>query len=296
MTHNSTLMINSMVQAQLAYPGLAVGYIDIERTWDWQWAVANGLDRSRDRFMKLYPEGSEDVSDQMRDMCETGLFSLIVVDSIGGMESKRALSKDAEEYDVGRNAQIITRMVKNTASLAERHEVAVLFVNQPRANIGSFTGGDISAGPKSFRHSTTIKIKTSRTGIAPLTTGSELRKEEVGVQIRAKVDRSKVAPSGPAAEFWIMKKDTPQYGPIGIDRADEAVTVGVLLGVIRQGGGNYTLPGLEKPIKGKDAVKEYLRVTPEALAEVRAQIISSREDEVTPATLVNFDPDELEAS
>lgn len=128
----TTLVINSMANAQRLFPKLAVGYVDMEQAFDWDWAEKNGLDTDDDKFLHVYPDDSEDVSDQIRLMAETGQFSMIVIDSIGGMESKQAFQKDAGDSVVGRNAQVITRMVKHVAVLARQHNVAILIVNQYR--------------------------------------------------------------------------------------------------------------------------------------------------------------------
>lgn len=290
----TTLVINSMSECQKKYPDAAVGYINIEKTFDDDWARYNGMDLSRNRFFPVYPAGSEDVSDSIREMCTSGLIKMIVVDSIGGMESKRALDKDAEEYDVGRNAQIITRMCKATAGLAEVHGVTVLFVNQPRANIGTYGGGDISAGPKAFKHSTTTKIQMARTSIVPLTVGNGLDKVEIGVQVRARVARSKVGTHGRAAEFWIMAAET-EHGNIGINRLDEAFQIGLFYKVIGQSGSFYTVPGVEKSINGKAGVVAYLKENPDAATMIRDAALTAS-GEAPLETRVSYTSDGEEAS
>jgi len=291
----STLAINSMAEAQKKHPKKAVAYIDIERTFDWDWAEANGLNTDSRFFKKYFPDGSEDVSDQIRLLCETGLISMIVVDSVGGMESSRAMEKDAIEDDM-RNAKIITRMVKATSMLAERHNVAVLFNNQPRSNVGGYGDADISAGPKSFRHSTSIKVDMRRIG-AGLKMGTGLDEEEVGVQCRARITRSKVGPSGRAAEFWIMKEETKEYGPVGINRSDECFQIGVFHGVIeRPSVGYYLLPTVANKIHGEGATKAYLRAHPDIAELVRQRSLATKADEVTLQSVVAYEPENVEAS
>lgn len=283
----TTLLICSMIEAQRAYPDLAVGYIDMEQTFDYEWAERLGLDTSDARWVHIFPDDSEDVSDQLRMMCRTDLFSMVSVDSIGGMESKQALSKEAEEVTMGRNAQVITRMVKQVAVMARQHEVAIVFVNQLRANLSGM-GADISAGPKALRYNTTMKIDMKRTGETPITVKQEGEDISIGVQVRARVVRNKVAPPGYSGEFWIFNQDTDEYGGVGIDQGDEAVSLGVRVGVIVQGGGgNYTLPDGRK-IRGKDNVLATLREEPDALEQVRSEALKRASGEVLPETEVTF--------
>lgn len=274
----TTLTICSMVEAQRKYPDEAVGYIDMEQTFDWGWAESLGLDTSDDRFMHVYPDNAEDVSDQLSQMMRTGLFSEIIVDSIGGMESKQAFNKEAEEQVMGRNAQVITRMVKKCAAVARAENVAVVLINQYRANLAN-PGADVSAGPKALKYATSMKIDMRRTGEPPLKVGSGATEEIVGVQAKAKVSRSKVSAQGRSGEFWILNQPTEQYGPIGIDIADEAFTVGKLTGVIKQAGAWYTLPNGER-FQGGDAVKAYLREDRDEMLAVRDAAVASVAHEV----------------
>lgn len=267
----TTVLINMMREHQLMFPKQAVGMIDMEQTWDWDWAERNGLDISEDRFLHVYPDNSEDVSDQIKEMTQDGLLSLISVDSIGGMESQGAFDKAAEKSNMGKNSQVISRMVKHTAVLLRRTNTTGVFINQLRANFDSPTGGDVSAGPKVLKYSTTMKIDLRRTGEDPLKV--KLPGEEnpvvVGVQTRARVVRSKVAAQGLSAEFWIMNLDTPEYGPVGIDRADEALSIGIRSGVVGvRGGGNYDLPD-GTSVRGRDKVLIRLRSEPDLALHIR---------------------------
>lgn len=278
----TTLVISSMVQAQHAYPDLAVGYIDMEQTFDYGWAEALGLDTSSDRFLHIYPDDAEDVSDLLRAQAETGLFSMITVDSIGGMESKEAFGKEAGDKVMGNNAQIITRMVKHCAVLCRRNNVAVILVNQYRANISNPMGSDISAGPKALKYSTTMKVEMGNTGADPiryLLPGDE-EPSIIGRMLRARVTRNKVAVQGKKAEFYLINADTSEYGPVGIDKADEAITIGLHTEVIEQGGGGYyTIPGGNR-IRGRDKVAEHLRSCPEDLEAVRVAAIATMSADV----------------
>jgi recombination protein RecA len=265
----TTLTLRSLAALQRAYPDKAVAYIDMEQTFDVKWAIANGLDLDPDRFIPLQPDHAEDVSDMLRQVCDGGDVCGAAVDSIGGMESKKALEKEAEEVTMGRNAQVITRMVKNTATLARRNNVTVLLVNQYRANIASPKGGDISAGPKALRYATSTKVAMRRTGEPAVRLKVHGEEEEVSRQVRARVERNKVAPQGRVATFWIVNQEVPDAGlHIGIDQADEAISLGTMTGVIGQRGAWYDLPSGEK-CNGRAKALEILRASDAEVQAVR---------------------------
>lgn len=270
----------------------AVGWVDMEQSFDFAWAESLGLDTSPEMFTHIYPDDSEDVSDMLKLMAQTDLYGLLVIDSIGGMESRKAFEKDAEESTMGRNAQVITRMVKQAATLARSGKITIIYVNQLRANL-SYTGADVPAGPRALRYNTTMVVRMAKkSGAAAqvtITEKGQVKPIVVGQEFVATVQRSRVSPQGRVASFFLFNQATAEYGPIGIDSVDEAVTIGVNSGVIGQNGGFYTLPGDKKAIQGKPKVVAELKKRPEMVATIRAEALKLVEHEIIPATEVTFE-------
>lgn len=272
----TTLMTNSMREAQRKYPDKAVGYVDMEGTFDDRWAAANGLDLGRERWDHVYANDSEDAADLARKFARSGLHSMVVVDSIGGMESRKALEKDAIDPLPGKNAQIVTRMCKHLATLSRQFGTTVILVNQLRAQIGTTGGADVSAGPKALQHATTTKVQMSRGSEKPMTLvlceGED--PEPVKLHFKARVTRSKAFPPGRIAEFWVNNRSTDEYGPAGIDVFDDHLTLGVRYGAIRQDGAWYTIGELPK-VQGRLAAARLLREHPDTYAMIREQVLAA---------------------
>jgi recombination protein RecA len=289
----TTLSICSMREAQQLVKDRGVCYIDMEQTFEYEWAEALGLDTSPKRFFHEYADDSEHAADLLARASDSRLFSMIVLDSVGGMESRVAFEKEAGESNMGKNAQIITRMVKRMATRARMNNIAVLLINQLRANFSPVAMQDVSAGPKAMKYATTLRVDMRR-GTSPLTFGSGDDKETVGQQFVAKVSRNKVAPWGRSGSFYIINQSTPTHGPIGIDRIDEAVTVGINTGVITRNspqGSQYTLPGQTKPIIGRDKIKDFLRGNSKAYEVLREAALATVAHEVPQETEVAYDSD-----
>lgn len=130
----TTLAILMCVQAQRAIPGKAVLWIDMEHRFDPKWGRDHGLDL--ERTVVVQTENAEEVADMVKDACREGIFSMIVLDSIGAMIPEKEKEKDAGDAVVGTTAKIITRMVKIAAVEADKTQTAVVWINQVRANIG----------------------------------------------------------------------------------------------------------------------------------------------------------------
>jgi recombination protein RecA len=279
----SSLAISSMIQHALMFPDRGVAYIDMENTFDEARAAAMGLDCSEEaetagRWIHMYPEHSEHVSDMARDLVVGGFMSVVVVDSIGAMESDRVLGKPAADAAdaMGRNAKIITQMNKALGTLARLNRCTVLLVNQPRAPVGSVIPMDVSAGPKHMQHVTTSKLEMRALGSADdvrtLRLPGETDDLKVSIKTRINIPRLKNGLPGRVAEVYLNRVATEEYGPPGFDVADEALSLGTRLKVIRLGGAWYTFPD-EKRFNGKPAALAYLRENPGVVKMIRDAIL-----------------------
>jgi recombination protein RecA len=295
----------TMANAQKQFPDRAVAVIDMEQAFDFEWAVKLGVDISEERFFHLYPNDSEDVSDQISMLLRSGEVSLVVVDSIGGMESRAAFEKKAEESAMGKNAQVISRMVKRVAGLAREHNAAVIFINQYRANIGSPRGGEKPAGPSALKYNTTTQIKMSRTSeptkkVSITDAVSKAPAElEVGRQLRVKVSRHKIFPQGRVADFWFFNVATDKYGPVGIDRTDEAITLGIATGAIKRlTTQSYEFPDGSKVTGGRPGVEAAIAKNPELVEQVRERALAAISSDVKSDHTVSYDdvPDGVDLS
>jgi recombination protein RecA len=269
----STLSTIIAANHQIQYPKRLVGWINVERTFDEDWATDHGMIMRRTRLYN--PETSQDVGDAAQKMVRSGLFSIVVIDSIGGMIGKAEMEKDAEDAVVAETARVVTRMVKQQAVWADDNKTTVLLINQVRSQIGSYGGGNTTGGGNALKHVTTHKIRMRRTATSPYMLTSKPEDGEAGIEIAAIVERNKVAPPMKIATFALFNQDSDKWGPMGIDMATEAQIMGLRYGVIENPAqGTYQLPDREKPVRGKPAVLQALRESPELLQMIRERILA----------------------
>jgi recombination protein RecA len=284
-TGKSTMLMIGLANAQRQYPDEVAGLIDMEQTYDANWAQAHGVDL--DKLIIVQPNDAEDVADMLKKMIESGLFSMVGVDSVGGMVSRAEKEKDAEEATVGIIAKIVTRMVRIAAPEANKKNVAVIIINQVRGNISANGRGPAitRSGGFALGHSSTHRLKYSMTGETPITIGSGENAVYVGREIAIKVEKNKVAPPNKNAKVVLFNQETKKFGSIGIDRVSEAFSVGKRRALFEQSGSFYTLPDGTRH-QGRDAAVAHLREHPELVDKIRTLLLEQVAD-----TVVN---DELE--
>jgi recombination protein RecA len=213
------------------------------------------------------------VADAMKEMLRSGLFSIVVLDSIGAMIPEIEKEKDADEATVGTQAKIVTRMVKIAAVEAAKTSTVVLMINQVRANIGY--GADTQTGGGwALKHSTTMKMKFRRTGTQPYKVKVDGEEEEVGHELAVKLERNRVAPKRQAI-FSLFNQPTVKYGPIGVDRADEAATLGVRCKLIDVAGAWYTVKSTGERFQGREKLLEGLRAQPDIVDALRVEALAT---------------------
>lgn len=274
----TTLALQGVREAQRKHPDKLVGYIDMERKLDLSWAQVHGVNISPESLLVYKPANAEDVADMLKNAVESGLFSLMVVDSIGAMIPETEKQKDAGEVTVAALPKIVTRMVKIATAMAEQSGVVVLLINQVRANLAY--GADLTVGGGwALRYSSTHKLKLSRTGTQPLKVKIEGDDVPVGHEVAVLVERNKVGLERKRATFVLFTTDTERYGPAGIDKADDAAALGLKTGVIVQNAGWYTFPNGDKA-NGRGAVVDTLRGDPALVEQIRSMALNSISGEV----------------
>lgn len=278
------ILLMHLAEAQQAYPDEYVGLIDVEQKVDKAWAAAHGVDLSR--LYLYHPKVAEDVADALKEMIRSGIFSAIGVDSIGAMLPQAELDKDAGDAVVGKQANIVTRMVKIATAEAPRYNVAITFINQVRANL-AYGADTTTGGGFALKHATTHKLKVKRTGTTPFkaTIGGE-KDVVVGHEIAVVVERNGVAPAYRTATMVWYNQDTEKYGPMGLDKADEAATLGLKTRVIKQAGAYYDTPD-GKRYQGREALLAAIRGDLTLQDQIREQVLATvasqiREEEVAP--------------
>lgn len=292
----STLALIGIAEFQRQYPGERAAYIDVESTFDKGLAAGCGVDLSR--LFVYEPNNAEEVADAMKRMLTGGVFRYIVLDSIGAMIPEAEKQKDADEATMAIQAKIVTRMVKIAAVEARRARAVVILINQVRANL-SYGADTTTGGGFALKHCTTHKLKLKRTGTPPYKVKVDGSDHYVGHELAIQVERNKVAPPRRTAIVSLFNQPSERYGPRGLDRADEAATLGLRrdVGIIEQSGAWYTITTTGERCNGRPALVEALRADPDTITKIREAAIAARASEVRDAAEADAEIDaEIDAA
>jgi recombination protein RecA len=225
----TSLLCMAIAEAQKTEPDKACAIIDLEQSFNPDWAKTLGVDI--DKLFFAQPDMyAERVFALIEYMLKTNQYSIIGLDSVAGLVPRSEFEENDwdKEGRVGGSAKAISLAIRkliNTGLLA-KSGTTLIFINQLRDKIGAFslygTPTDTVGG-----HS----IKYAATQILEVSTGEYFTKQEgggkkyLGQQMKIKVSKNKIAPP-----FRIATVDL--YYENGVDRVAELISVAKELGIL----------------------------------------------------------------
>lgn len=241
-------------------------------TFDPVWAAALGVDVKK--LLRPPVKTAEDTADATKRLVESGLCSLVVLDSVGGMIAKMEFQKEADEATVGLVAKIVTRMVKQVSPMAKHNGTTVCVVNQVRASIGGYGADETTSGGWALKHVTTIRLQVKRAG-QPHTITVGGKTVPVGHEMSIKVQKNKMGPYGQVAHVWLHNVETDKYGPIGVDVAQETFDFSKQMGLLGSKQGGYYMFPDETEVRGEPAAVSLMRERPDLRNILRGKVLAS---------------------
>lgn len=256
----TTTAIDVAGNAQRMFPDKKVLFVDIERTFDTEWATKLGLDC--DNIIYLDPDsmGAEEVFNIIIDLVDSGEISLCILDSIGAMVSTQANEKQIGERTYGGISMALTEFSKKITPVLARTQTAFIGINQVRDDMNSMYGGTTTTGGRAWRHACTTRLEF-RAGQFIDEKGNKLTRaceNPAGNIVNVALVKSKVCRPDRKVGFYTLKYLE------GIDYVSDAVDVAIKMGLVVQGGAWFSLVDTEtgeilSKYQGKSKLVEYLK-------------------------------------
>jgi recombination protein RecA len=174
-------------------------------------------------------------------------------------------------------------MRKLTGAIA-KSRTTVVFINQIREKIGVMFGSpETTPGGRALKFYSSARVDVRR--IATLKEGEEA----VGIRMKAKIVKNKVAPPFRVAEFDMLSRR-------GISMEGDLIDMGVEDRIVQKSGSWFSY-GETRLGQGRDKARIFLEENPEITEEIRAKILVARghEDLLNPADPPAEEPAQEEA-
>lgn len=197
----STTCYHAMAQAQKKYPDKFVALIDSQMSNDNSYASALGV--NVEQLVVSQPESGQDAFAIMQGLIETGMCSLIVVDSVAALVPR----EETEEEDYGKSmvgvqARMMSKSLRKLSPIAARNGTTIIYTNQQRTKIGvTYGDNQTTSGGSALKYYDSLRIKLTKIGSVDEGTGDD--KQKIAVRIKAECVKNKTFPPFKKSEFII---------------------------------------------------------------------------------------------
>lgn len=202
--------------------GGTVAFIDFENALDPRYARKLGVDI--ENMAVAQPDYAEQGLDLVQKLAESAVVDLIIVDSVAALVPKAEVEGSLEDQSIGVIARMMSKSLKKLISAANRTQTTVIFINQTRVAIGSFspfgTPTDTTGG-KALKFYSSQRIEVKK--------GTQVKegKDILGVITKFNIKKNKLAPP------FLTGETVLTFGK-GINREVELIEVAPAYGVIQR--------------------------------------------------------------
>jgi recombination protein RecA len=252
----TTVALHAIAEAQK--DGLAV-FIDAENALDVVYAEQLGVNVKD--LVVAQPDSAEDCLQVAERWINSGICSMVVVDSVPAMVPEAEIKGEIGDNHVGLLARLMSQALRKIAYACNRTGTSIIFINQIREKVGVMFGNpETTPGGRALKFYSTIRLDVRANEI--------IKKdgEAVSRKTKIKVVKNKVAP--PFREDFV----DIEFGE-GISKAGEILDYGVDLGILRKQG-SWFWYGDERIGNGRPACKQALNENPALLTELDDKIRS----------------------
>jgi recombination protein RecA len=255
----TTLALHAVASAQ--QEGGIAAFIDAEHALDPSWAKRLGV--NLEELLVSQPSYGEEGLQIAEMLIKSNAVDIIVVDSVAALVPKAELDGEIGDKHVGLQARMMSQAMRKLTGAIARSKTCVIFINQIREKIGVMFGSpETTPGGRALKFYSSCRVDVRR--IATLKDGEE----SIGIRMKAKIVKNKVAPPFRVAEFDMLNTE-------GISLEGDVIDLAIVDKVIQKSGAWFSY-GETRLGQGRDNARVFLRENPAVLAEVREKVLASR--------------------
>ncbi len=254
----TTLALHTIANAQK--DGIAA-FVDAEHALDPSWARRLGV--NLDELLVSQPSYGEEALQITEMLIKSNAVDLIVIDSVAALVPKAELDGEIGDTHVGLQARMMSQAMRKLTAVIAKAKTTVIFINQIREKIGVMFGSpETTPGGRALKFYSSARVDVRR--IASLKDGDT----QIGIRMRAKIVKNKVAPPFRIAEF-------DMYSTCGISLEADLVDLAVEDKVIARSGSWFSY-GKVKLGQGRDRARTFLEENPDVVMEIRDKVLAAR--------------------
>ena len=255
----TTLALHALASAQK--DGGIAAFVDAEHALDPSWARRLGV--NLDDLLVSQPSYGEEGLQIAEMLIKSNAVDIIVIDSVAALVPKAELDGEIGDTHVGLQARMMSQAMRKLTGAIARSKTTVIFINQIREKIGVMFGSpETTPGGRALKFYSSCRVDVRR--IASIKDGDT----QIGIRMRAKIVKNKVAPPFRIAEF-------DMYSTCGISMEADLLDLAVEEKIIDRSGSWFSY-GKVKMGQGRDRARVFLEENPDAVIEIRDKVLLAK--------------------
>ena len=238
----TTLALQVVAQAQKL--GGSAAYIDAEHAMDPAYSKQLGVDL--DNLLISQPDSGEEALEITEKLVRSSALDVIVIDSVAALVPKAEIEGEMGDSHMGLQARLMSQALRKLTASISRSKTCLIFINQIRHKIGVMFGNpETTTGGLALKFYASVRLDIRR--IENIKEGDVV----VGIRVRVKVVKNKVAPPYRTAEFEMI------HGS-GASREACLLDLGVEAQLLEKTGSWFLYQG-ERLGQGRENAKAYFK-------------------------------------
>lgn len=170
-----------------------VFWVDAENSFMEEWAQNHGVNLEN-LVMCPFSENGESYLTKVEIAASSGMFQLVVIDSLEALIPKALLEQGLEENaKIGAKAQMMSRACSKLVQAARKGHCTIIFINQIRNKITMYGDPETTPGGEALRFYASLRLRISQVS-GKANRGITKDGEEIGIRSNVLVKKSRFGP------------------------------------------------------------------------------------------------------
>ncbi|MDA0660227.1 MAG: recombinase RecA [Planctomycetota bacterium] len=252
----TTLALHVVAEAQKS--GGIAAFVDAEHALDPSWAKRLGV--QLETLLVSQPASGEEAMHITEMLIKSNAVDVIVVDSVAALVPRQELEGDIGDSHIGLQARLMSQSMRKLTGVIAKSKTSVIFINQIREKIGVMFGSpETTPGGRALKFYCSCRVDVRRIG--QLKDGEDV----IGIRVRGKVVKNKVAPPFRVAEFDMLYER-------GISMEGDVLDLAVDQKIINKSGAWFRY-GEVHIGQGKEKARIFLIENPNVMNEIKKKVL-----------------------
>ena len=255
----TTLALHAIACAQKQ--GGVAAIVDAEHALDPAWARKLGV--NIDELLVSQPSYGEEGLQIAEMLIRSNSVDIILIDSVAALVPKAELDGEIGDTHVGLQARMMSQAMRKLTGVIAKAKTTVIFINQIREKIGVMFGSpETTPGGRALKFYSSCRVDVRR--VSSLKEGEEV----IGIRMKAKIVKNKVAPPFRVAEF-------DMYSSCGISMEADILDMAIADRIVDRSGAWLSYGELRLG-QGREKARLFLVENPAITEELKQKVIEKR--------------------